>query len=404
MMRLCHASIWVLACLGVNAVSASDSDLYTLMEQTEIRDNIRNKNESALSDESIAVEKAKIQTRYRPEYGMELRPAVSDDDVGLALRIYLPDRWSKKQLQEQLVLVARSEQMRVAALEWKDIVSVYREFCSYRKLKKQIALVDGELQYIEPYLKQADQSVELRQLALRDRTRLYSDYLNLMNDQHNLQQSLLEVEERLFMLLGPDSNLEVLSKNAVVPMPSQLEIQTLLRTALQQRPDYRQLGIDVQSMQLAQAAARAEEGFRLKYIQPAYRVDHGDGTDGWALSASFVLPWGTRNSDLAVYQNQQVLYLAAQDQQERIIESRLRTLLNTAEKYNSQHARQQQEVNPIIDQLRADLEQMGEVPIAQIRDVLSIRERIMDAVLQASEMDWRKETLAVDLTEELGGM
>ena len=89
--------------------------------------------------------------------------------------------------------------------------------------------------------------------------------------------------------------------------------------------------LEIRSMQLAADAARAEDGFRLKYIQPAYNVGYDDGDSGWELSASLVLPWGTRNPDIAVYQSQQAFSLAAQAEQRRLIEDRLRVLLDTAD-------------------------------------------------------------------------
>jgi len=46
---------------------------------------------------------------------------------------------------------------------------------------------------------------------------------------------------------------------------------------------------------------------------------------------------------------------------------------------------------------------MSGVLLEQIRDVLSIRERMLDAGLQSAESQCRTEILAVDLAEEIGG-
>lgn len=385
------------------AAASTTPDLEALMEQAAFRDTIRNQNDGALVDESTALEQSRTFARSRSDYGLELRPSISNDEAGFALRVYLPDRWSKKRLHEQLTLAARSEQLRVAALEWQDVVSVYRDFCTYRMLAKQLALTENELRFIEPYLTKADRSVELNQLTVRDRARLYSTYLALLNDHNEIANDFLDIQRRIKMIVGPEADLENLSAMAVIDMPSQLQIKSLLRTALEQRADYRRLDIDMRAMQLAEDAARTEDGFRLKYIQPAYRVDYNDGTDRWELSASIILPWGTRNPDIAVYQHHQTLYRAAQSQQRRIIEDRLRVMLDMANAYYTQIAEQKCRVKPIVAQLKADLEQLANVPLEQVRDLISIRERMLDAALQNAESECRAESLAVDLAEELGG-
>ncbi len=401
MHRHLQIALSVLLCIG--SATASDQDLDALMERAELRETIRIRSGGTLLEESTALEQARTQARSRSDYGLELRPGISDDDVRLALRVYLPDHWSKKRLREQLVLAAQSEQLRVAALEWQDIVSVYRDFCSYRMLRKQLGLLENELKFIEPYLAQADQSVERSQLAVGDRARLYSTFLALLNDRNELENSLLDSRRRLKMVLGPYAELENLSALAVITMPSQLEIESLLRSALEKRADYRLLGAEVRTMQLAEEAARSEDGFRLKYIQPAYNVDYNNGISSWELSASLILPWGTRNPDIGVYQTQQALSLAAQSEQRKMIEDRLRVLLETAKGHYALATEQNRRIRPVIEQLNADLEQMAGILLEQMRDVLSIRERMLDATLQSAESECRTEILAVDLAEELGG-
>ena len=401
MQRHLQITLSVLLCIG--SATASDQDLETLMERAELRETIRTRSGGTLLEESTALEQARTQARSRSDYGLELRPSVSDNDVGLALRVYLPDHWSKQRLREQLALATQTEQLRVAALEWQDIVSVYRDFCSYRMLRKQLTLLESELKFIEPYLTQADQGVELSQLSIGDRARLYSTYLALLNDRNELENSLLDSRRRLKMVLGPNANLENLSALAVITMPSQLEIESLLRSALEKRADYRLLDAEVRVMQLAEEAARSEDGFRLKYIQPAYSVDYNDGSTGWELSAALVLPWGTRNPDIAVYQSQQALSLAAQAEQRKMIEDRLRVLLDTADAHYTQVTEQNRRIQPVINRLTADIEILAGFPLEQMRDVLSIRERMLDASLQSAESKCRTETLAVDLAEELGG-
>jgi hypothetical protein len=395
LMLLCHS--------GSGAAATSDEHLNTLMEQAAFRETIRNQNEGALIEESTELQQSRTFARSRADYGLELRPSVSDNNVGLALRIYLPDRWSRKRLQEQLVLAARSEQLRVAALEWQDVIGIYRDFCNYRMTRKKMVLLEAEMRFIEPYLQKADERVELNQLTIRDRARLYSTYLALINDYGEQVNDLLDIERRIKLVVGPHADLEAFSELAVIEMPSQLEIESLLKTALEQRADYRQIGIDLQAMQLAEEAARKEDGFRLKYIQPGYRVNYDDGSDGWILSASIVLPWGTRNPDIAVYQNQQALYTAARSQQRRMIEDRLRVTYDMADAYYTQLAAQKKRTVPLLKTLHEDLSILAHAPLDQIRDLISIRERMLDAALQSVESECLAETIAVDLAQELGG-
>jgi hypothetical protein len=386
------------------AAAASDSTAQqNLADQASFQAAIRSRNEGALIEASTELEQSETFARSRSDYGLELRPSVSDDDVGLALRINLPDQWNHKRMKEQLILAARSEQLRVASLEWEDIVSVYRDFCTYRMLQKQIAMTAAELRFIEPYLKKADQSVERNQLTVSERARLYSTYLALANDHNEQINEFLDIQRRIRALTGPEADLEKYSAMTVIKMPAQLEIETLLQQALKQRADYRQFNTHLRAMQLAEEAARGEEGFRLKFLQPAYRVNYDDGTDGWEVSASFTLPWGTRNPDIAVYQNQQALDLAAQAQQRKTIEDQLRVTLDMANAYYAQAADQKRRITPVLQLLSKDLELLEGGPLEQIRDLISIRERMLDAALQSAESDCRAETLAIDLAETLGG-
>ena len=388
---------------GPDALATSDAELSTLMEQASFRDTVRSQNEGALIGESTELEKSRTFARSRSDYGVELRPSVSDSDVGLALRVYLPDRWSKQRLSEQLILAAQSEQLRIAALEWQDVIGIYRNFCTYRMLRKQMALTEREMRFIKPYLEKADQRVEMNQLTISDRARLYSTYLALVNDHGELANDFLDTQRRIRMVIGPDANLEDLSALAFIEMPSQLEISSLLKTALQQRADYRQLGVDMKAMERAEKAARTEDGFRLKYIQPAYRVDYEDGTGGWEISASIILPWGTRNPDIAVYQHQQALYQAARSQQRQIIEDRLHVTLDMADAYYTRVAEQKQRTAPLLKTLEEDIGILAEAPLDQVRDLIAVRERMLDAALQVIESECPAETRAIDLAVELGG-
>ena len=388
-----RASLFILLLAG--SASAAEPGL---------RETIHARSESILLDEATALEQAEVQAKSRSGYGLELRPRVTESDVGLALRIYLPDRWSKDRLREQLSLVAESEQLRVVALEWRELMAVYRGFCTYRMLREKRVLLDREIQALEPRLKEADRGVALHQLAVPDRAKLYSHCLGLVNDREKVKASLLEVGRQLRLALGHDADLERFSNRAIIEMPPQMEAGTLLRQALDHRTDYRRFDVDSRSLEAAEAVAHSEEGFRFRYIQPFYNVDYEGGENSWGLSAAFVLPWGTRNPDIAVYRQQHALALAAMDLHRATIEHRLRVLLKTAGEYHAQADQRNHALAPLLEQLTQDLEQMDSGRLEQLRDLLSIRKRLLDASLQTTESTCRKECLAVDLAEELGSL
>jgi hypothetical protein len=372
-------------------------------EQDILLDTIRSRTDSALIEESTAVEQARTRAQSSG-FTLELRPEISDTDKGVALRLNLPGLWNITRLRERLTVAARSEQLRVAALEWQDILSVYRSFCTYRMLQKQVTLTEEELSFIKPWLEQADRSVELRQLAVSDRARLYSSYLALLNDSSSRTAALLDVKRRLLMALGPDADLETLSAAAVIPMPSRLEAAALLPAALEQRADYRRLGEEIRATQLAEKAARSEDGFRVKYVQSAYREGRFGESDSWEVSAAIAIPlWGARNPDIALYHQQQLLARAEQTQQRQLIEERLRVLLNICDAYSEETAGRDRRLKPVIEQLNADLQQITDVPLKEIRTLLAVREQILDASLQTAESECRSELLAIDLAGELGG-
>jgi len=369
-----------------------------------VEDSLSQRSERAVMDESTATAQARARAQSRSEYGLELRPRVTDSEAGVALRIYLPSRWNRSKLREQLTLVAESEQLRVASLEWQELMQVYRGFCDYRMYQSQLALYEKELASLEPYLEKADLNVKLNQLAVADRARLYSLYLDLVNDQSGVRADQLEVEQELRLLLGAHARLAQMAGTAKVDMPPKTAFITLLNRALENRSDYRVFDIHARSLDAAEAVARKEDGFRLKYLQPAYEVDYNNGESSVGLSASFVLPWGTRNPDIAVFQQERALAGSSMELQRMVIEHRLRVLLKTAEDHFEQARGRSDLIKPLLRQLYADLEQLDTGRIEDLRNLMLIRERILDVSIDSTRTICRKEQIAVDLAEELGSL
>jgi hypothetical protein len=382
--------------------TAEELDLNVLMQKGAIQQSVQSRSESSLLDASIALEQARAQADGRSGYGLEFRPRVSDSDVGAALRIYLPSSWNKSVLQQQLVLVAQSEQLRVAALEWVELMEVYRLFCDYRLCQEQESLYENERQYIEPFLAKADEEVELNRFSVSDRAKLYSRYLDLINSREKVRSNQLDVEKQLYFLVGADANLNEMAAVAVVEMPSKMEFETLMKQALKNRSDYRRFEMNARTLDAAEQVARKEEGFRLKYIQPDYQVDFNDGESSIGLTASFVLPWGTKNPDVQVYQQQRALEFASMNLYQMQIAERLRVLLKTAAAQYTQSDTRSEIIKPLLNQLDRDMGEIDTGRLAELRDLIEIRERILDAALQTAEATARNEEVAVDLAEELG--
>lgn len=212
------------------------------------------------------------------------------------------------------------------------------------------------------------------------------------------------MEKTLKIVLGPDAEIKTLAEDALIPIPTEMELDALVKTATKQRLDYQLLDVEIEQMKLAEEAARREGGFQLKYIQPSYRVDSGNGRDGWELSTAVVLPWGRKNPDIALYRQHQAVSLASQGLQRQMIEDRLRVLFDTVAEYRALSAEQTERTNPVLDQLNADLvEEMKQVPLDQVRNLLSIRKQILDASFQVIDKECQIEELSVDFAEELGG-
>ncbi len=359
--------------------------------------------ERALLDESTAAEQAAAAARSDAGAGLELRPGFSEDEGSLAVRFYLPSRWSKTKLREQLSLVAQSEALRVDALEWQDLLSVYRDFCTYRMLDRQRELLSDEIRVFSSHLEQVDLAVQRHQFSVTDRAKLYGQALDLLNSRDKVEAGLLDVQRSLHQSLGSAADLDAFAETARIAPPSRLEFDELIRQALASRADYRRLDVEARSLDSAIAMARSENGFRFKHIQSEYKADQtGDGEGSWNVSAAFTLPWGNRNPDLAVYRKQQALALSAMALQRRVIEQRLLSLLQASEAFDEQIARRNRLVQPLVDQLAADLKQMEDGPLEQLRDRMMIRGQILDTVLQTARMECGRDRIAVDLAEELG--
>ncbi len=394
----------ILTSMLLTPLLAAGEDLDSLMGKSELKANVQNYSERVVLKESTAAEQARARAKSRSEFGMELRPKVTNSEVGVALRMYLPDQWNKEKLQEQLILLAESEQLRVAALEWNDLMEAYRSFCSYRMYVKQLDAFNNELSRLKPFLKKANEGVDQNHLSVMDRAKLFSFYLDLVNNHEKVKDNLLDTKQELRLLLGADVNLEKMADIAMIAMPPEQEFNALAQRALNNRSDYRQFDLEYRSLLAAEEIAASEDGFRLKYIQPFYEVDYDNGENTVGLTASFILPWGTRNPDLAVFQQERILTQSTMALQRTIIEHRIRVLMKTANSYYDQVDERSSRIKPLLTQLGKDMETMNTGRLEDIRDLMLVRERVLDVSLQTIRSIYRKELIAVELAEELGSL
>ncbi|MDA3800305.1 MAG: hypothetical protein PF692_14660 [Kiritimatiellae bacterium] len=359
--------------------------------------------ERTLLEESTAVKQAAVKASSDTDYSMEFRPSYSENESELALRFYFPNRWTRGALRNQLNLVGQSEELRVATLEWKELIEVYRTFCTYRMLNKQIALLNAEADILAPYLKQADISVQQHQLATIDRAKLYGQYLDLLNSLEKIEVKHLAIQTQLHQIFGASADLNDLAKKAIIEQPTRLELDSLIQDALENRADYRQLDVEAQSLKEATKIARSKGGFHFKYIQPEYKIDQtGNGEDSWNISAAFTLPWGNRNPDLAVYRKQQTLTESEMALQRRIIKEHIQSLLAALEKFTKQIEKHQRLTTPLLEQLQSDLKQFDGLPLDKLRDQMIIREQLLKSAIQNINMEYERNCIIIDLIEELG--
>jgi hypothetical protein len=376
----------------VLAASAQDTE--------DVKSALRPLSESSLLTESIAAEQAAVEGR-RTGAGLEFRPGYTEDEGTVAFRFYLPDSWSKSRLREQLRLTAQSEELRIAALEWKELTAVYRQFCTFRMLRDQSAQLTAEIDRLAPCLEQINRSVQQHQFSVTDRAKLYGDYLDLINRHEKTDAEQLALRRQLYQVLGSDADLDALADAArIAPLP-RLPLDDGLRLAQECRADLRQLDTQAQALGSAAALAAAGDGFRLKHIQTDYKMDlTGDDPDQWGVSAAFSL-WGNRNPDVSTCRQQQLLAVSTLALQRRVIKARLQALLTAADEFDVKMARRNRTVQPMLDQLTADLQCMSDSPL-HLRDRMTIRGQILDTTLETARMECEREILAIDLAEELG--
>jgi len=370
----------------------------------EVNEAVKQRSERTILNENIAVEQARARAQTRSDYGLELRSRVTNEDVAMALRIYLPEHWKKTKLREQLEQVAAAERLRVTALEWTELMEVYRLFCEYRAIQKNIELYEKEVAVLEPYLKKASEGIELNQLPVAERAKLTSIYLDLVNNHEAERMDLLVIERKIRLLVGLEADLEAMAEATVVRMPSKVEFSEMVEKAVANRSDYKQFEMAAQALQTAEDIAVQEDGFRLKYVQPQYSYDYKDDNHTYGISASFILPWGTKNPDIQVFQEQRKLLYSEQALKRMILEHRLNVLLASAEDYFTLATERNERIKPLLTLLVEDLVALDTGRLEDIRNLLLVRERVLDIQLGTTRAIEERERIAVELAAELGSL
>ena len=369
---------------------------------TNVAQLVRERVDPGVRDAALAARRAEVESQVAARPGFEVRPGVTDSHVGAALRVYVPDFRGRRALRERLALAARSEQLRVAEMEWRQVYAICRDLCDLRGAQRKETLYRKELDALEPVLESAADAVGRNELSLEDRARFGAQYLKLLGEADRQANARIALRARLAARLGPGVDFDALSESVRFEMPSTNAVEELLRLAMAERPDACRLETEALGLEAAANAEARRNGFRLKYLQPSYFVDYtGDDDPKWGLSASFVLPWGQRD-EAGIYRSRQSLALARRDALRNEIRRRIGALLKAAAEFDRQAKEAEAARRPVVEVLKRDAERMGDLPLSERRILLSIRERLLDVDLRAVETDRQRQRFAIDLAEEIG--
>jgi hypothetical protein len=351
------------------------------------------------------VEQTAERARNFGGYGAEVRPRITDDVAGLALRIYLPQTWGRgKHLTTQIALLAESRQLLVSQEEWKNLMQAYRLFSDLRMYNQQIELLENEVKKLKKDLTRAESALAKNQYSLLEYARFESVLLDELNTLDKLRNRQLSTRTSLHFLLGENVDLNPLAQTAIPPAPSLESPETLVQKALQNRSDYRQMQVHARSLETSEFLAQSKNGFRLKYLQPEYSKKYsGDHEDRWGLSASFVLPWGQNHLDTEVFRQQRnLLQSEISISRERIAE-RIQILYSALKTHTSTNFQQDRDAaNKVSGKLAEQLLKMETEHLDQLRDLALLRKRIVENQLQTLQNRSTQEHLSIDLAEEIG--
>jgi hypothetical protein len=374
--------------------------------ETNLPSIIQSRSDRPLLQKSTEVLQTEERARNYDGYGAEIRPRITDDVGGVALRVYFPQAWGKeKHLATQVSLLAESRRLLISADEWKDLMQVYRFFSDLRMYNQQIQILENESSLLKKDLARADQGVAQNQYPLLERARLESVLLDELDSLNKLRNRRIVTRRSLRFLLGESVDLDALAQTAIPPEQPLENLDLLVQKALQNRADYRQMQVQARSLETSGILAQSKNGFRLKYIQPEYSREYsGNKEDRWGVSASFVLPWGQNHLDSEAFlQQRDLLQSEISVSRERIAE-RLHILSRALTEHASDGFRQDREAASMLcKKLAEELSTMDAEHLEQLRDLTTLRKRMMESRLQALQNKCSKEHLLIDFAEELGG-
>ena len=92
------APLWLSMIVSASVFQTLEAaeDLESLIKKGEIKAKVQEYSERVILDETVAADQARTKAQSRGEFGMELRPRISNNEVGAALRMYMPDGWSSR--------------------------------------------------------------------------------------------------------------------------------------------------------------------------------------------------------------------------------------------------------------------------------------------------------------------
>jgi hypothetical protein len=97
-----------------------------------------------------------------------------------------------------------------------------------------------------------------------------------------------------------------------------------------------------------------------------------------------------------------MLAVSTMELQRSLIEHRLQVLGRAAQDHYAHADARSESIKPLLQKLYADLETLDTGRLEDLRNLMLIRERILDVSVESTRTICRKERIAVDLAAELG--
>ena len=339
---------------------------------------------------------------YHTDTSIELRPDISEDRVGSALRFITAKHANTPAIQEALLILSEIERLRRKAYLHGEELYCYRLLLRYKTLQEIITLHEYEQNVFEPYLQRAQQAFEKNQLSDIEWAKSKTALLDLKATIRDLLGEKIELKKELGLRLGSDAPLEEWAKSLTLQPLAEQNSSLFLKTALKNRIDFILIQKRKQLASLHEKALMAENQFHLQHIQPEIEHDLNNHSITYGVSASFHLPWSSIQTESMTFQYEMNYYQEVSDQ----MKNRLATEVQTHLLYfNEQRDLNKTYDSSVIDNLEKQWETLATQKLLrtdQFRDIFYLRNRILSYKRQYKESVLCMQECQLDLIETCG--